>query len=101
MQSAYLSSRNPAGFDRLQAGDPHMVNEIRQRGLMMGLKLTDPACGPLLTLAGFQHGLLTIYANNDTSVSQILPPLVIQPDEVEQVLGALDRMLAWVEAVVS
>jgi len=63
----------------------------------MGLKMADPACGPLMTLAGFRHGLLAIYANHDPSVLQLLPPLIIQAHEAEEVVGALDRMLAWVE----
>jgi len=50
-----------------------------------------------MTLAGFQFGLLTIYANYDQSVNQLLPPLIIQPGEVQQVLERLDRMLAWLQ----
>ena len=73
-----------------------LVAEVRQRGLMMGLKLTDKALGPLLTLAGFRFGLLTIYANHDPSVNQLLPPLTIQKEEAQEVLQALDAMLAWV-----
>ncbi len=71
--------------------------ETRQRGLMMGLKMANEMCGPLMTVAGFDHGILTVYANNDTSVSQILPPLIISEEEARQVLDSLDAMLAWVE----
>ncbi|MBM3133702.1 MAG: aspartate aminotransferase family protein [Chloroflexi bacterium] len=85
------------GLSRLQQKHPAVLLEVRQRGLMMGLKLADAALGPLFTLAGFRHGLLTIYANNDPAVNQLLPPLTIQPDEVAQVLAMLDGMLAWVE----
>ncbi len=90
-----------AGLADLRQRHAAMLREVRQLGLMMGLKLADPACGPLLTLAGFQHGLLMIYANNDPSVVQLLPPLIIEAGEVEQVLAALDAMLAWVEAAVA
>jgi len=51
-----------------------------------------------MTAAGFRAGLLTIYANNDPSVIQVLPPLIIQADEVQQVLGILDQMLCGLEA---
>jgi acetylornithine/succinyldiaminopimelate/putrescine aminotransferase len=68
---------------------------------MMGLKLANENLGSLLTLAGFQHGVLTIYANYDQSVNQLLPPLTIEAGEVEQVLDRLDRMLAWVGTVAS
>ncbi len=89
------------GFRELREGHPELLIETRQRGLMMGLKMVNEACGPLMTLAGFRHGVLTIYANNDTSVSQILPPLIIGKREAETVLESLDRMLAEVEAVLS
>ncbi len=85
-----------AGFARLQQNHPLLV-EVRQRGLMMGLKLASPMLGPLMTLAGLKMGLLTIYANYDQSVNQMLPPLTIQADEVAQVLDILERMLRWLE----
>lgn len=87
------------GLGRLQAKYPELLVEVRQRGLMMGLKLADEAFGPLMTLAGFSNGLLTIYANHDQSVNQLLPPLIIREDEVAQVLASLDRMLAWLAAM--
>ena len=84
------------GFRELAGKHPSVLVEARQRGLMMGLKMAGEFCGPLMTLAGFRHGILTIYANNDTSVSQILPPLIIEEEQAGQVLEALDAMLGEV-----
>ena len=84
------------GLSWLQGRHPGLLVQVRQRGLMMGLRLASPALGPLLTLAGFQFGLLTIFANYDPSVNQLLPPLTIQKEEAQEVLQALDGMLAWV-----
>jgi len=92
-----MADRFRDGLSRLQARHPALV-QVRQRGLMMGLKLADPAYGPLMTLAGFHFGLLTIYANHDQSVNQLLPPLTIQADEVRQVVESLDAMLTWLES---
>lgn len=88
------------GLGRLRLKYPELLVEVRQRGLMMGLKLAGEAYGPLMTLAGFSHGLLTIYANHDRSVNQLLPPLTIQEDEVAQVLDSLDAMLGWLGSMV-
>lgn len=88
------------GFGELRSSHPEVLVETRQRGLMMGLKMVNDTCGPLMTLAGFRHGILTIYANNDPSVSQILPPLVMSTQEAEVVIEALDGMLSEVEKVV-
>jgi len=86
------------GFSVLLEKHPGVLVEARQRGLMMGLKFVDPRCGPWMTVAGFRVGLLTIYANNDPSVIQVLPPLIIQEAEARQVLGMLDSMLSGLEA---
>lgn len=67
---------------------------------MMGLKLANADYGPIMTQLGFRAGLLTIFANHDPSVIQILPPLIIQPGEVEQVLNILDEMLGMLEMMV-
>lgn len=87
------------GLAELQGKHPGVLLEVRQRGMMMGLKWASEVCGSLMTVAGFHHGLLTIYANHDQSVSQFLPPLTIQADEVRQVLVILDRMITWLEGV--
>jgi putrescine aminotransferase len=87
------------GLGQLQQKHPRLLVGVRQRGLMMGLKLASDTYGPLMTMAGFGHGLLTIYANHDQSVNQLLPPLTIEEDEVAQVLEALDGMLTWLGEV--
>jgi len=88
------------GLARLQERHPEVLMEVRQRGLMMGLKMINDTCGPLLTLAGLHHGLLTIYANHDQSVNQLLPPLTIREDEAGEVTEILDRMLEWLEGTI-
>ena len=68
---------------------------------MMGLKLANPNFGPLFTRIGFDAGALVIYANNDPSAVQILPPLIIDAEQVKKVLGILDGMLTALESMVS
>ena len=87
-----------AGFSKLIVKYPKVLVEIRQRGLMMGLKLANPYYGPWMTVAGFQAGLLAIYANHDPSVLQVLPPLIIQEGEACLMLTILDGMLSGLEA---
>jgi acetylornithine/succinyldiaminopimelate/putrescine aminotransferase len=87
------------GFADLIEKHPAVLVGARQRGLMMGLKLSNENLGPLMTRIGFDAGLLTIYANNDPSVIQILPPLIIQEEEVALVLGLLDGMLNKLEEI--
>jgi acetylornithine/succinyldiaminopimelate/putrescine aminotransferase len=85
------------GLSQAQARHAALVTEIRQRGLMMGLRMVNPMGGPLFTQAGLKQGLLAIYANHDTSVVQLLPPLVITPAEAQSALEIIEATLADVE----
>jgi acetylornithine/succinyldiaminopimelate/putrescine aminotransferase len=89
-----------AGLAGLQSRHPVLV-EVRQRGLMMGLKLADPRLGPAMSRLGFQHGLLAVYANHDPAVLQLLPPLIVTADEAAGVLAVLETMLSELEARVA
>lgn len=89
------------GFAELLETHQGILVETRQRGLMMALKLASPQLGPLFTRIGFDAGLLAIYANNDPSAVQILPPLIIQAEQVQQVLGLLDGILAQMKVMIA
>lgn len=64
---------------------------IRRKGLMLGLKLKDEISGPVLTKTAFDNNLLLIYANNDPSVCQMLPPLTMEKTDFEFIINSLDR----------
>lgn len=76
------------------AGKHGILKKLRGLGLFMGLELEDEICGPLLCAAGYNHGLFMVYANNDKSVCQFLPPLITSDEEVAWVLERLDKALA-------
>ncbi len=70
----------------------------RQRGLMIGLELVDSRLGVALVAAMAQNGVLAFFARHRPSTVLIRPPLIIQADEVDSVLEALDRSLAFLAA---
>jgi acetylornithine/succinyldiaminopimelate/putrescine aminotransferase len=45
-----------------------------------------------------QHGVIALYTGNDPTVMRLQPPLIIQPDEVDEVLQALDDSMAAIVA---
>ncbi len=79
--------------DRLAAELADLPFTIRRKGMFMGLAFEDPAGGMLATKAMIEHGVFAIYAGNDPSVLQFLPPLVLSDAEctelVARVRGAL------------
>jgi len=78
----------------LQQKYPKFLLHLRQLGLMMGLKLRDDYAGPVLTKTAYDNDLLIVYANNDTSVCQFLPPLIMEDSQVEEALSQLDKALS-------
>jgi len=89
-----LAGRFAEKIEGLREKHPRFLIRLRQLGLMMGLELKDEICGPLLTKTAYDQDLLMIYANNDTRVCQLLPPLIMRLEEVDWVIERLDEALA-------
>jgi acetylornithine/succinyldiaminopimelate/putrescine aminotransferase len=89
-----LASRFAQKIESLRAKHTPFLVRLRQLGLMMGLELNDEVCGPLLTKTAYDQDLLLIYANNDTRVCQLLPPLTISLEEADWVIERLDMALS-------
>ncbi len=84
-----MGDRFRTGFDRIVASFPHLLLEVRQKGLMMGLQYTNGSIGPRMTKKLAERGVLAVYTGNDPSVCRLMPSLVITPEEVDFVLDAL------------
>jgi acetylornithine/succinyldiaminopimelate/putrescine aminotransferase len=67
---------------------------VRRRGLFMGLEWPDEGAGILAAKACIDAGVFVVFANNDTSVMQFLPPLVLSDDEVDELAAAVVRALS-------
>ena len=67
-----------------------VIQEIRGLGLILGLDLGQPV-GDLVTAAR-GHGLLILSAGE--TVLRLLPPLTVQPDEIDEAVAILDKVLA-------
>jgi acetylornithine/succinyldiaminopimelate/putrescine aminotransferase len=89
------------GFERLRERHPRLLVRLRQLGLMMGIEMVSPYAGPLFSKAAYDHGLLSVYANNDTRVAQLLPPLVIDEALAGEILERVDASLGMVERMLS
>lgn len=79
------------GLEVIRHKFPHILVEIRQKGLMCGLKTAHKDFGPLLTKTCYDAGLLCIYAGNDTSVVQFLPVLNIDAVLAHEIIERLER----------
>lgn len=78
----------------MKSRHPEILVNLRQLGLMMGIEMVDDACGPLLSKTLFDNGILSFYANNNTRVSQLLPPLIIDTELAAEILDRVDAGLS-------
>ncbi len=82
------------GFAHLQAKYPQWVVEIRQTGLIMGVRFAHEVGGMLMTKLLFDQGVWAMFAGFERSVLQVKPGLLMGPDDIEAVLAAFDRACA-------
>lgn len=76
---------------RFEAGFAGLPFELRRRGLFMGLKFANEGDGMTAARDLIAAGVLAVFANNDTSVLQLLPPLVLTDGEVDEIVGIVRR----------
>jgi acetylornithine/LysW-gamma-L-lysine aminotransferase len=77
-----------AGLERLQAKHK-IVKEVRGLGLMLGMELRYDALNVILKSAA--KGVLVLDAGR--TVVRLLPPLVIQKEQIDRALVVLDEVL--------
>jgi acetylornithine/succinyldiaminopimelate/putrescine aminotransferase len=86
-----MGDRLAAGFDELSARHPTVIVGHRGLGLMRAVDTPSADVCIRLVMATIENGVLAIWANNRQEAMQVMPPLVISPDEVDEVLAVLDR----------
>jgi putrescine aminotransferase len=89
-----MGERLAAGFDELCGRHRGVLVGHRGLGLMRALDTPSSEVCSRLMLAAIEQGVLAIWANNRQETLLVMPPLVIDPAEVDEVLGGLDRAAA-------
>jgi acetylornithine/succinyldiaminopimelate/putrescine aminotransferase len=91
-----MGERFSDGFERLRDAHGGMLERWNQRGLMMGLVFASDDMGRMMTRALSGHGVIAVYSGFNRNILQLMPPLVIQPAEVDEVLAAVDAAMGVV-----
>ncbi len=81
------------GLRSLQAHYPEWFLEVRQCGLVMGLKFNDDIGGLHMSRALYEHGLWAMFAGLDLSVLQFKPGLLLTDSECAQALEIVEAAL--------
>ena len=88
--AAAMGVRLVAGLHRIKDAHPEVIAEVRNLGLMTGLKYTEDGCGVRMSHQLSRHGVLAIYSGNEPSVMRLMPSLVITAEEIDFLLDAIE-----------
>lgn len=72
---------------RFADGLAGMPFTVRRLGMMMSFVFPVPEAGMLASKLLYDAGIFAVYANNDTSVLQFLPPLTTTDEEADEILS--------------
>jgi len=86
-----FDKRVAAVGERFEAGFMGLPFELRRRGLFMGLKFPNEGDGMTAARDLIAAGIFAVFANNDTSVLQLPPPLVLADGEVDEIIEIVRR----------
>ena len=88
-----MAERFRPGLEALCQKYPEILTGFRQKGLFMGLETLSVEQGNKLKHTAIANGILAATAAFNHAVLQVYPPLIIFPDEVDEVLTGLDTAL--------
>lgn len=91
-----ISSRLSQGLEAIRKRHPFLL-EIRQNGLVIGLKFDNPLGGPLMTACAFETGLWAFPAGFERSVLQFKPNLLVDATAADEALSLLERSIELCE----
>ena len=83
---AYLKNK----LALLQKKFPHQIKDVRGRGMMLAAELWPSVNGEKINERMFYHGFIVGYKSN---VLRFMPPLVINYEDIESLIGCLDQLL--------
>lgn len=85
---AKMGDRLRQGLEQMIPNHDHLFDSVRGIGLMLGLKIKEPAvCRDFVAHCRDHHGLLLVAAGEN--VVRILPPLVIEESHVAEAIEKL------------
>jgi len=74
-----------------------LVKEVRRKGLMIGLEYTHDMMGPLMSFFLGTNGVMAIFSANNPKVMRLMPPIVINKEEADRLIAALDNSMTSVK----
>jgi acetylornithine/succinyldiaminopimelate/putrescine aminotransferase len=93
-RAATLTTTFAGGLAGIAARYPQWLVEVRQSGLVIGLRFAHPMGGMLMTRACYEAGIWAMFAGFDRSVLQVKPGLLMSDADAAETLVRLEGAIA-------
>ncbi len=94
--AAHMGELLVGKLQELRAQFPNLITEVRGKGLLIGVEFASEDTAALTAAMMLQRRVLTAYTLNNPSVVRLEPPLIVQPEHIEQAVSALADSLSQV-----
>ena len=74
------------GLEEIAESNPDLIKEVRGRGLMWGVEFNNDTIGQFAMLSIIKEGVLQNYCGNKKDTLIIMPPLVVEEEEIEEII---------------
>lgn len=85
-RSAETGAYFKAGLEKIMQEFPEVINEVRGKGMMIGVELTKEGAGGMLMSLMIDKSIIVAYTLNNPRVIRIEPPLIMPKGVVDYVL---------------
>ena len=99
--SQMMGERMLNGFKEIQSRYPAILGDVRGRGLMIGIEFTEDEVGEVAVATLMKEGVCVAYALNNPRVLRWEPPLIINAEQVDHAIAALNTAMLEVEALLA
>ncbi|MFW9899177.1 MAG: aspartate aminotransferase family protein [Candidatus Thorarchaeota archaeon] len=79
------------GLEEIAAENPDLIKGVRGRGLMTGMEFYKESEAVLAMLSIIKEGVLVNYCGNKEDTLIIMPPLIVEKEDVEEILDKIGR----------
>jgi len=82
-----------ASLRDLKGSYPDFIEDVRGKGLMVGIEFADADIGAIVISELAARGVLTAFGLNNPKVVRLEPPLIVEKGHIDHAVGALDESL--------
>ncbi len=81
------------GLKEIADDNPDLIKEVRGRGLMWGMELFSEKDGQIAMVSLIREGILQNYCGNKEDTLIIMPPLISQKEDIEEILDIISKFI--------